>query len=204
MGFESKQLFDAIRAIKGKPLTQGEVDRINAALAGQVVATGKAGMKASAACVALIHSFETLRLVAYKDPGSKNGLPITNGWGTTRDENGGPIPFGAKWDEARADRLFARDLSAVEIGVNILLDGAATTQAQFDAMVCFAYNVGLDMDGDGKAEGLGDSTLLRKHKAGDYAGAAAEFPKWDKNDGKVMAGLTRRRAAERAMYEGKA
>ena len=204
MGFDSKRLFDVIRAIKGKGLTQAEVDQINAELAGHVIMTGKAGMKCSAAGVALIHSFERLRLVAYKDPGSANGLPITNGWGTTRDENGGPIPLGAKWDKPKADRLFARDLVAVEIGVNTLLNGAPTTQAQFDAMVSFAYNVGLDMDGDGKAEGLGDSTLLRKHKAGDYAGAAAEFPKWNKNDGKVMAGLSRRRAAERALYEGRA
>ena len=82
----------------------------------------------------------------------------------------------------------------------MLLAGAATTQGQFDALVSFAYNVGLDIDDDTAAEGLGDSTLLRKHKAGDYAGAKAEFLKWVKNDGVVMKGLTRRRAAEAALY----
>ena len=59
-------------------------------------------------------------------------------------------------------------------------------------MVCFAYNCGV--------ANLKSSTLLRKHKAGDYAGAAKEFARWNKAAGKVMAGLTRRRAAEAALY----
>lgn len=201
---DMKPLFDAVRRIKGQALTQADVDAINATLAGEIVAIGQRGMKASARCVATIHGFEQLRLTAYRDPGSKNGLPITCGWGTTVDENGKAIPLGAVWTREKADRLFARDLAAVEAGVNVLIAGRPTTQGQFDALVSFAYNAGLDMDGDGKAEGLGDSTLLRKHKAGDYAGAAAEFPKWIFNDGKKLAGLERRRAAERALYEGRA
>lgn len=84
----------------------------------------------------------------------------------------------------------------------MLLAGRPTTQGQFDALVSFAYNVGLDIDDDDKAEGLGDSTLLRKHLAGDFAGAAAQFALWNKNDGRVMNGLTRRRAAEAALYRG--
>ena len=45
-----------------------------------------------------------------------------------------------------------------------------------------------------------DSTLLKKHKAGDYKGAANEFHKWNKAGGKVMAGLVNRRKAEAALY----
>jgi len=41
---------------------------------------------------------------------------------------------------------------------------------------------------------------MRMHKDGDYAGAAAQFARWNKNDGNVLAGLTRRRAAEAALY----
>lgn len=197
---DHRRLFAVIREIKGKGLTQAEVDAINSALAGEIVVIGRKGMRAGPDAVSLIHSFETLRLTAYKDPGSKNGLPITNGWGTTVDENGGPIPLGAVWTREKADRLFARDLAAFELGLNMLIEGCATTQCQFDAMLSFAYNVGLDIDDDIKAEGLGDSTLLRMHRAGDHAGAAAEFAKWNKNDGRVMAGLTRRRAAEAALY----
>jgi len=58
--------------------------------------------------------------------------------------------------------------------------------------VSFAYNVGVG--------NLQSSTLLKKHKAGDYRGAVAEFAKWNKAAGKVLPGLTKRRAAEAALY----
>lgn len=186
-----KALFDAVRVVKGAALTQADVDLINRALM-RDVAGAATGMRASAAAIDLIHSFETLQLTAYKDPGSKNGLPITNGWGSTTDLQGQPIKLGAVWTRDYADAVFARDLAAFETGVNLLLDGKPTTQAQFDACVSFSYNVGLDA--------FRGSTLLRKHGGGDFAGAAAEFLRWNKNDGKVMAGLTRRREAERALY----
>lgn len=196
----TKALFDAIRVVKGRALTQADVDLVTRALAGDVAQAARAPLRTSQRGIDLIHSFERCVLIAYRDPGSENGLPITCGWGTTRDEGGGPIPPGAVWTREKADRLFARDLAAFEAGVRLLLGGAPTTQSQFDALVSFAYNVGLDADGDGKAEGLGDSTLLRKHRARDYVGAAAQFALWNKNDGKVLAGLTRRRAAEAALY----
>jgi lysozyme len=195
-------LFDAIRKIKGKGLLQSEVDLVRAALASSVVAASH-GMMTSPVGVALIHSFESLKLVSYKDPGSVDGKPITNGWGTTRDEDGKPIKLGVIWSREKGDRLFARDLRDVEIGVNLLLQGKPTTQSQFDALVSFAYNVGLDIDEDTKAEGLGDSALLRFHLAGQYASAKAAFASWKFNDGKVMKGLVNRRAAEAALY-GKA
>lgn len=167
-----------------------------------IAATPKGGLlRASQRGIDLIHSFETLKLMPYRDPGSKNGLPITCGWGTTVDENGGPIPLGVPWTREKADRLFARDLAKFEAGVNRLLGGARTTQAQFDALVSLAYNIGLDEDADTIAEGLGDSSLLRKHKAGDYAGAAEAFKAWRFNDGRELAGLKRRRAAEAALYK---
>lgn len=195
-----KALFDAVRAIAGRPLTQADVDLINRALGRELAVAAREGLKISQRGIDLIHSFEQLRLTSYPDPGSKNGLPVTCGWGTTRDEDGGPIPLGAVWTREKADRLFARDLATFEQGVNLLLAGAPTTQAQFDALVSFAYNVGLDIDDDTVAEGLGDSTLLRKHKAGDFVGAQAQFALWNKNDGKVLNGLVRRRAAEAALY----
>lgn len=65
-------------------------------------------------------------------------------------------------------------------------------QGQFDALVSFTYNLG--------ARSLSTSTLLRKLNAGDYAGAADEFLRWNKAGGKVLTGLTRRREAERALF----
>lgn len=187
-----KPIFDAIKSARdGASFTAAEVSRIDAMLDSLSVPLDAGGiMRASAAGVALIHSFESLKLTSYKDPGSKDGLPITNGWGTTRDSDGRPIPLGVVWDKDKADRLFRRDLLSVEQAVAKL--APVTTQAQFDALVSFTYNLG---EGN-----LKTSTLLKKHNAGDYAGAANEFLKWNKNDGAVMKGLTRRREAEKALY----
>lgn len=178
----TKPLFDAIRTVKGAPLTQADVDLVNRALSGDPIKkTGQRGID-------LIHSFESLKLDAYKDPGSKDGLPITIGWGSTRDANGQPIKLGTRWTKEQADAQFARDLEKAEARVRQL--APMTTQGQFDALVSFDYNTGA----------LHSSTLLKKHNAGDYAGAKAEFARWNKNDGRVMNGLIRRRADEAALY----
>lgn len=63
---------------------------------------------------------------------------------------------------------------------------------QYAALVSFAYNCG--------AGNLKKSTLLRLVNAGDFSGAAAEFGKWNKAGGKELPGLTRRRAAEAALF----
>lgn len=198
----SKILFDTIRKIKGTALTQADVDAINRALVQDIVTIDRTGFLLGSKGEALIHSFESFQPKAYKDPGP-TGLPITIGWGSTVGEDGKPIKLGEVWTKEKADRIFRRDVASMERAVNTLIGNTPTTQNQFDALVSFAYNVGPDMDGDGIAEGLGDSTLMKKHRAKDYAGAKAEFAKWNKAKGKVLAGLTRRRAAEAELY-GKA
>jgi len=154
-------------------------------------------MKTSSNGIQVMHYFERCVLDAYPDPGSRDGKPWTIGWGHT----GFDVYRGLKWSKEKADIVFASDLSRFESGV-MKLARVPLTQGQFDALVCFAYNVGLDIDADTIAEGLGDSTLMRKVNAEDFAGAALEFPKWNKNDGKVMLGLSRRRAAEQALFRG--
>ena len=196
----SKSLFDAVRIIKGRDLIQSDVDAINRALMVEVAAVARSGMRASQVCKDLIHSFETFQANAYKDPGSSNGLPITCGWGSTRDLDGKPIKLGALWTREYADAVFARDLAEFEQGVNLLLRGMPTTQNQFDALVSFAYNVGLDIDDDTTAEGLGDSSLLKHHVAGRFDQARAAFGSWIYNDGKKLNGLVRRRAEEANLY----
>jgi lysozyme len=194
---DDKELFAVIRRLLGRGLTQPEVDEVNRALYRKVV--GAPERRTSAKGIGLIHGFESCKLTAYKDPGP-TGLPITIGWGSTTDENGKPISLGTSWTQERADARFRLDLAKFEQGVSLLLGDTPTAQGQFDALVSFAYNVGLDIDNDTTAEGLGDSSLLRKHKAGDHAGAAAEFAKWNKAKGQVLRGLTRRRAAEAELY----
>ncbi len=155
-------------------------------------------MKTSTNGVQVMHYFEACRLKAYPDPGSADGHPWTIGWGDT----GLDVIEGLEITQDDANARFERRLSReFEPGVMSLVK-VPLTQGQFDALVCFAYNVGLDIDADTQAEGLGDSTLLRKVNAQDFIGAADEFAKWNKNDGKVMRGLTRRRAAEKALFEG--
>lgn len=195
----SSALFEAIRQIKGSGLTQAEVDLVNRALMGTAATAAASGRRTSPKGIDLIHSFESLRLTTYPDPGP-NGLPVTGGWGSTRDELNKPFRLGRTEQKDYWDRLFVRDLAATEQGVNMLLGSKPCTQSQFDALVSFAYNVGLDIDDDTTAEGLGDSTLLKRHLKGDYLGAASEFAKWNKAKGQVLNGLTRRRAAEAALY----
>ena len=124
---------------------------------------------------------------AYPDPGS-GGDPWTIGWGST----GPDIKRGVVWTQKQCDDRFASHVGEFAANVEKAIGGAATTQHQFDAMVSLAYNIGMG--------NFSASTLLRKHKAGDRAGAQAQFAVWNKAAGKVMAGLTRRRAAEAALY----
>lgn len=145
-------------------------------------------------CIKLVQEFEGCAkkradgsVEAYPDPAT-GGDPWTIGWGST----GPDIKKGVVWTQKQCDDRFVAHLGEFADKVNKLLGGAPTTQHQFDAMVSFAYNVG--------PANLSTSTLLKKHKAKDYAGAAAEFAKWNKANKKVMAGLTRRRAAEAALY----
>lgn len=146
-------------------------------------------MKISQNGIDMMHHFEGCKLRAYPDPGSRDGNPWTIGWGHTGTE----VISGLVWTQAKADSTFVEDLYRFEQGVFSLVK-VPLTQGQFDALVSFSYNVGLG--------NLGDSTLLRKLNARDYAGAAMEFRKWNKNGGKVMRGLTRRRGAEEALFNG--
>lgn len=125
---------------------------------------------------------------AYPDPGS-GGDPWTIGWGTT----GPDVKRGTVWTQAMCDARFADHLKLFVRQVNQAIGDAPTTQGQFDAMVSFHYNTGA----------IFKATLTKRHKAGDHAGAAAEFAKWNKAAGRVLAGLTRRRAAEAALYRGR-
>ena len=128
------------------------------------------------------------RFEAYPDPGTGRD-PWTIGWGST----GPGIRKGVIWTQAECDARFAEHLQQFAAGVARAIGTAPTTQNQFDALVSFHYNTGA----------IFKATLTKRHIAGDYAGAVREFAKWDKAGGRVLAGLTRRRAAEAALY-GKA
>ena len=125
---------------------------------------------------------------AYKCPANV----WTIGWGSTH-HGGHDIGSTTRWTLEECDRAFLRDMASFERDVHKLVK-VPLEQYQFDALVSFTYNVG--------ASNLGKSTLLKKINAHDFTGAAHEFKKWNKANGKVLAGLTRRRNSESLLFQG--
>lgn len=133
--------------------------------------TGQAGIK-------LITSFEGCRLTAYKCPAGR----WTIGYGHTRG-----VQQGQTITKAQAARLLAEDLERYEDNVNKYQDKYKWSQNEFDALVSFAYNVGsidkLTAGGTRSRQEIADKMLL-----------------YNKANGKALAGLTRRRQAERTLF----
>lgn len=139
----------------------------------------------SADGLAILRYFESCRLEAYWDA---DGKVWTIGWGDT----GPDVVKGLRITQAEADQRLQRRLAHEFVpGVLNALTRPAT-QAQLDAMVDLAYNIGV--------EAFQDSTLVRLFNAGDQPGAAEQFLRWNKSGGKVLLGLRRRRAADRARF----
>ena len=96
------------------------------------------------------------------------------------------------WSDGGIDAILRSDLTRFESGVLRLCPGAINSQAHFDALVSFSFNVGLGA--------LQSSTLRMKYNRGEYEAAADEFVKWNKGGGRVLPGLTRRRLEEQALF----
>jgi lysozyme len=137
-------------------------------------------------CATLIRTFEGFRPEAYLCPANK----LTIGWGHT----GGDFSANSVWNQDRADKVLQADIAHAWGGIRGLV--GKCTQGQCDALTDFAFNLGVNA--------LIGSTLLAKHKSGDYKGAQAEFGKWvfAHANGKLvqLPGLVKRRAAEAALY----
>ena len=146
----------------------------------QPTASGKINAKG----LHLLKSFEGLRLTAYLD-----AVGVwTIGYGTTRG-----VKKGMKITEAQAEKLMKRDLVTFEAAVKKYVNVPLTSD-QFSALVSFSYNVGVGA--------MSKSTLVRMLNQKNYKGAADQFLRWNKGGGRVLAGLTRRRKAERALFLG--
>lgn len=133
----------------------------------------------------LLKSFEGFSSIAYPDPAS-GGDPWTIGYGFTKD-----VRPGDTITEAEAEDRLRVEVRGFEDGV-LSVCTRLPTPNQLAAMSNLAYNVGL--------ANFRSSTVLRRHNAGELYAAAGAFLLWNKAVGKVMAGLTRRREAERALY----
>lgn len=139
-------------------------------------------MKISQAGLDLIKEFEGFEPEAYLCPA---GI-WTIGYGHTGD-----VSEGQTVTEEEAEELLRQDVAFAEDAVTDYVEGDLT-QGQFDALVCFVFNIG--------AGAFRDSTLLRLLNQGDNEGAAEQFLRWNKAGGKVLSGLTRRREAERELF----
>lgn len=142
--------------------------------------TGKEGIE-------LIKAFEGFRGKKYNCPA---GLP-TIGYGHVILK-GEERLNSAVISEQEGEQILKKDLAKFESHVKRLVK-VGLTQCQFDALVSFAYNCG--------PANLERSTLLKKVNANpNDKSIAYEFSRWNRATGKVLAGLTRRREAESALY----
>ncbi len=170
-------------------------------------------MKTSQNGINKIKQFEGFREFAYPDPASPlfiafpsklwgfksassievpdeyrhlSGSPWTIGYGFTKG-----VTQYMRMTMAQADARLITEIIEEE---NAVRDACKVppNQNQFDAMVCLAWNIGVN--------GFKRSSVLKAHNNGDFISASRAFGLWNKAGGKENAGLTRRRAAEAALY----
>jgi len=142
----------------------------------------------------IIKAFEGCNLAAYKCPAGV----WTIGWGATI-VNGAPVREGDKISQALADELLRAEILRIAAELHQIIPASAKWGGnQQAALISWAYNVGLGA--------VKDSTLRKRINAGESPQVVIpqELPKWDKANGAALAGLTRRRAAEVALFVGAA
>lgn len=118
-----------------------------------------------------------------------NDVP-TIGFGATTG-----VKMGDKTDPVRALKRLQQELDETYVAGVKKCVKVPLYDYEFGAYIEFAYNIGVNA--------FCTSTLVKILNEGDYAGACAQISRWDKQNGKVLKGLTRRREEERAICEGR-
>ena len=139
-------------------------------------------MRPSERGLALIRQFEGLRLSAYR---CAAGV-LTIGYGTTKG-----VKMGQTITREEADRLLCEDAQRFADHIDAVVK-VPLNQNQIDALVAFVYNIG--------PAAFGKSTMLKLINQGLLEDAANQFLRWNRAGGQVLAGLTRRRIAERELF----
>lgn len=148
-------------------------------------------LKVSPSGLDFIKRHEGLRLKLYRDLAGHQ--TIGYGHKLTKREIGKLITI----TKAQAETLLMGDVWIPQMYVNATAR-VPLTQNQFDALVSFAFNLGVGA--------LDTSSLLRFVQAGNFVAAAAEFEKWDNfRDPKTKKlieapGLKKRRLEEKALF----
>ena len=135
--------------------------------------------------ISLIKNYEGCRLESYQD---SVGV-WTIGFGHIKD-----VKEGDKLNQDEAENLLKEEMPEYEGYINSMIE-VPLDQCQFDALVCWVYNLG--------PNNLKESTLLRILNEGDYGGVPEQIKRWNKAGGEVLAGLVKRREAEANLFEGK-
>lgn len=135
----------------------------------------------------LIQSYETCKLEAYMP--TPEDVP-TIGWGHTRG-----VAMGDTCTQEQADAWFLADIQWVEDCVNRAVV-AFLNQQEFDALCSLCFNIG--------CKAFSGSTLVKDLNAVDFDSASKAFLVWDKQHGQPLAGLTKRREAERELFDSTA
>lgn len=179
----SSFILNLIKATSKEYKKESPYKRVRKAVNEEVHQEPKSSKSMSLGDVDLIKESEGLRLKAY--------LPTPNdvwtiGYGHTKTAKPG-----MKITQRGAEELLKHDLAWVEAALARYVK-VPLNQNQYDALASFVYNLG--------ATNFKNSTLLKKLNAGDYRGAADQLPRWNKQKGKVLRGLTIRRAKERDLF----
>lgn len=149
-------------------------------------------MTPSSRCYEIIKRFEGCKLKAYRD--AVNVLTI--GWGTIMYPDGTKVKEDDVITQPQADDYLKHEVNLKAKSVDAFTTNVKLTQYNFDALVSFAYNLGVGA--------LQKSTLLKKVKANpNDPSIEQEFNKWVNAGGKKLKGLVIRRQAEADLYFSK-
>ncbi len=130
---------------------------------------------------------EQIRLPMVRPPGkTKADIPMIRSEYPLKPEDN------RVWTKQEIDDLFDGDVASFERGVLRLVPSSAGRQGRFDALVSFAFNVGLG--------NLQRSTIRIKANRAEWEAAADSFLLWNKGGGKVLPGLDKRRKDERTLF----
>lgn len=136
----------------------------------------------NAEALAHIKRWEGLKLTAYR---CEAGV-LTIGYGSTRD-----VRPGQTITQVEAERRLLDDLARFEAAIERLVK-VPLTDGQFGALVSWCFNVG--------ENAAARSALIRRLNGLDYDAVPAELARWNKVKGRVVPGLTNRRAAEAGLW----
>lgn len=138
----------------------------------------------------LIKEFESFKSKPYLCPSNK----ATVGYGSTYYPDGKKVTLQDKEITEEKAYEILEYIANKDFGANInKVVKVPLSQNQFDALVSFAYNIG--------NANFNSSTLLRWLNQENYKEASMQLLRWDKAKGIVLNGLTKRRKAEKALFE---